>query len=66
MESLQASASFEGVAKERGEERKGKPPFSPLLAISLPACAFSRSLLCSSLKMKSLLAGYKVAGLPHK
>ena len=26
MKSLQASASFEGVAKERGEERKGELP----------------------------------------
>ena len=67
MESLQASASFEGVAKERGEERKGElPPFSPPLAVSLPASAFSRGLVHSLLKMKSLLTGYKMAGPPHK
>ena len=70
MESLQASASFEGVAKERGEERKGElqreKGRTPPLAVSLPASAFSRGLVHWLLKMNSLLTGYKMAGPPHK
>ena len=40
MKSLQASASFEGVAKERGEERKGEHP--PLFSTPCGFTARSR------------------------